>query len=119
MGLFDKFKKKDKTYPDFSEIDSLEKAVRLAETKELAPLYMMPLRFSGEESVRNRLYVPPVAAALKDRYDDMVEELLLQAKVNGYSCSPEYKGGSFVPSKLIITASQEGKDVFKQTINIW
>lgn len=79
----------------------------------------MPLRFNGEESARNRLYVPPVIVELKDRYDDIVEDLLVQGKVSGYSCTPEYKGNSFILSKLTVVASKDGEAVFTETINIW
>jgi hypothetical protein len=119
MGLFEKLKKKEAFQPDFSQIDSTAKAIELANKGVLSPLYLMPLRFNGEESERNRLFVPPVVVGLKDRYDNIVEDLLVQEKVNGYSCTPEYKGKSFIPSKLTVIARKDGKDVFTQTINIW
>jgi len=117
MGLFDRFKK-DKAV-DFSAVDSHEKVEALAKQGVLAPLYLMPLRFNGEESASNRLFVPPVAVTLKDRYDDMVEKLLTEGKVNGYSCTPEYKGNSFVPSKIEVVAKKDGQPVFSETIQIW
>ncbi len=104
--------------PDFSDVDT-EKAEKLAGEGTLAPLYMMPLRFGGEQSPRNRLYVPPVAVALKDRCDDMVEDLLRQEKVNGYECRPEYKGTSVVPTAITVIAKQKGEPVFTQHIQIW
>ncbi|MDR2024338.1 MAG: hypothetical protein LBQ71_14090 [Hungatella sp.] len=119
MGLFDGFKQKKKVKPDFSEIDSIEKAIELTNQGILRPLYLMPLRFNGEESARNRLFVPPAVVEIKDRYDNMVEDLLRQDKINGYACTPEYKGKSFVPSKLRIVAGKDGKDVFTENINIW
>ncbi|MHC1723529.1 MAG: hypothetical protein AB9836_10030 [Aminipila sp.] len=73
MGLFKKINRKEKLQPDFSEIDSTEKAIELANKGMLSPLYLMPLRFNGEESERNRLFVPPVVVELKDRYDDIVK----------------------------------------------
>ena len=115
MGLFDKFKKK----LDFTQVDSNEKVMGLAKQGVLFPLYCMPLRFNGEESARNRLYVPKDIVALKDRYDDMVESLLRQGKINGYSCTPQYKGQSFVPSELTIEAKKDGEPVFTETIHIW
>ena len=119
MGIFNKFKKKGETKPNFYEVDSIEKVIELANKNILKPLYLMPLRFNGEESERNRLFVPQVVVELKDRYDDIVEELLVQGKVNGYSCSPEYKEKGFVPSKLTIIAKQDGKPIFTKTIKIW
>lgn len=65
------------------------------------------------------MFVPPVVVVLKDRYDDMVEDLLIQEKVNGYSCIPEYKEKNFIPSKLTIVAKKDGVSVFTETINIW
>lgn len=119
MGLFDKFRQKKETQLDFTEIDSKEKVAELAEKGILYPLYCMPLRFNGEESDRNRLFVPKAIVELKDRYDDMVEDLLVQGKVNGYSCTPQYKGKSFVPSDITIVAKKDGEAVFTETIHIW
>lgn len=119
MGFFDKFRKERNDTVDFSDIDSHDKTMEMAEKGILAPLYLMPLRFHGEESVRNRLFVPPFVVELKDRYDDMVEGLLVQDMVNGYECTPEYRGRSFVPSKIQITAKKDGNPVFMETINIW
>lgn len=119
MGLFDKFKKKPEITLDFAAVDTMEEAERLAKAGVLAPLYLMPLRFSGEESPRNRLFVPPAAVALKDRFDDQVEQLLVAGKVNGYSCEPQYRGKSVVPCDLKVIARDHGTDVFTETIHIW
>ena len=119
MGLFDFLKKKEEVVVNFEEIDSNEKAMELAKKGALAPLYLMPLRFNGPESVENRLFAPKEVVKLKDRYDDMVEDLLRQGKVSGYSCTPEYKGKSFIPCKLTIEASKDKEPVFTETINIW
>lgn len=89
MGLFDKFRQKKETQLDFTETDSKEKVAELAEKE------------------------------LKDRYDDMVEDLLVQGKVKGYSCTPQYKGKSFVPSDITIVAKKDGEAVFTETIHIW
>lgn len=123
MGLMDFLKGKEKEPapgpgPDFTDVDR-QKAEELAKAGVLAPLYMMPLRFGGEGSERNCLFVPPVAVTLKDRCDDMVEDLLRQEKVNGYECRPEYIGKSFVPSAITVIAKMQGEPVFTQRIQIW
>lgn len=69
--------------------------------------------------MNNRVFVPSFVCELKDRYDDMVKQLLVEGKVNGYSCTPEYKGRSFISSKIQISASYNGKEVFKEKIEIW
>ena len=119
MKFFDRLKRKADITPDFSHVNSIEKAAELAKRGELYPLYLLPLRFNGEESARNRLFVPQVTVELKERYDDMVESLLVEEKVNGYSCTPEYKGESVVPAKLTLTAKKDGEAMFSETIQIW
>lgn len=42
-----------------------------------------------------------------------------KGKVNGYSCTPEYKGRSFIPSTIQISASYNGNGVFQEKIEIW
>jgi len=124
MGFLDIFggKKKaepEKAAPDFSDVD-MGKAEELAKAGTLAPLYLMPLRFGGDPSVEsNAVYVPPVAVTLKDRCDNMVEDLLRQEKVNGYACTPEYKGTSVVPSRITVVAKLDGKPVFTESVEIW
>ena len=117
MNLFGNLFKNNK--PNFTEIDSNEKAIELANKGILEPLYLMPLRFNGEESAINRVFVPSFAVELKDRCDDFIEKMVIEEKVQGYSCNPEYKGNSFIPSKIKVVVTNEGKEVFSQTIEIW
>ena len=119
MGLFDKFKKKPEEPLDFTGIDSHEKVEELVQKGTLVPLYCMPLRFGGAEGPENRVYAPAAAVALKDRFDDQVEELLAAGKVSGYSCEPQYREKSFVPCAVKVTARKDGADVFTETIHIW
>lgn len=79
----------------------------------------MPLRFNGRPVFENTLYVPPVVVTIKERYDDMVEDLLKKERVNGYECKPEYRGSSFIPCSLTIIAKKNGQAVFTETIKIW
>ncbi|WP_316803489.1 hypothetical protein [Pedobacter nototheniae] len=119
---FNLFKKK-KAEPvtnaaiDFSSIDSQEKAVQLYVGKQLVKLYLMPLAFGGEDNPLNVLYVPAFVNFYKDRFDIMIENLLLEGKELNYSAVPEYKGNSFIPGSLLISVSGDAK--FQETINIW
>ncbi len=120
MGLFDRFKKKPEVPPDFSGVDSREKAEELARKGVLCPLYLMPLRFGGSESLlENTVLATPAAVALKDRFDDRVEKLLEEGRVNGYTCEPQYRGTSFIPCAVKVTARKDGADVLTETIHIW
>ncbi len=121
--MFNWFKKKDNsksengTGSDFSKIDSNKKAIELYKNGKLTKVHLMPLEFGGEDSAINILYVPEFAKMFKQRFDKMIEELLIEGKKLGYSAEPEYKGKSFIPSKLKISVT--GDSEFTETINIW
>jgi hypothetical protein len=119
MGLFG-FGKKDKgNPPDFTMIDTMDKALESVATGELVPLYLTGLRFGGAADASNAVYTPAVAADLKNKFDDKVEDLLRQGKVKSFSAEPSYKGRSFVPSSITVKAGKDGQIVFEETIHIW
>ncbi len=106
--------------PDFSDIDSIEKAVNMSKDNLLEPLYMMPLRFGGKAAAENTLYVPIGVSQIKESIDNIVEELLIDKLVSGYKCDIKYKEKSVIPSEIKIVASDsEGTEVFAPVINIW
>lgn len=119
MGIFDLFRQKKKQAGDFSDINSNEKLMQLYQEGVLAPLYLMPIKFGGNDSAINKLFVPPVVVGLKNECDSIIENLLDQEKVDAYKCTPEYKNNSLVPSKITVSATKGTEEVFTQTINIW
>jgi hypothetical protein len=117
FGFFKGKRSNDKVSPDFSGIDSNEKAMELYNKGQLSKVFLMPLEFGGQDGPMNCLYVPEVVVELKSAFDLSLENLLIEGKNLGYSASPEYKGKSFIPSKLNITVT--GDVQFKETIEIW
>ncbi|TCI90952.1 hypothetical protein [Tenacibaculum sp. M341] len=121
--MFKWFKKKNSSNSenenglDYSKIDSNEKAIELFKKGELTELHLMPLEFGGQDIPMNILYVPEFAKMFKLRFDKMIEELLIDGEKLSYSAEPEYKGNSFIPSKLKIMVT--GDSEFVETINIW
>lgn len=103
--------------PDYSEVDSREMALALHQRGELVRLYLFPIDFGGQESEVNCVYVPEFAAMLKERFDNLVGDLLEAGKVSSYSASPEYRGKSFVPSALVLEAKGEGG--ITERIEVW
>lgn len=100
-------------------IDSYEKALCEAEKGVLTPLYLKPVRFNGAESETNRVFVPQIIAELKERYDTLIEDMMLNKAVDSYSCEPRYKEKSVVPSQLVISAKKCDKCVFFEIMHIW
>lgn len=102
---------------DFSDVDSYKKAARLHKKGKLAKIYMMPIDFGGDDSEVNTLFVPEFVKSFKDKVDKRIETLLYDGKNLSFEALPEYKGKSFVPSKLKIVVT--GDEEFIETIDIW
>jgi hypothetical protein len=106
--------------PDFSDVDSMDKAQALYRGGKLERLFLFPLEFGGQEVPQNILYVPLGIAAVKQEVDGMIADLVKQGVVASYVAQPEYKGDSCVPSKIKITASHPEKPGgVNPTIDIW
>ena len=117
MGFFRK--NDNNKEASFNDIDSNEKAIIECSKGNLEKLYLVSPIFGGAEDASNTLYVPIGVNKIKEQYDNIIADLLKQGKVESYNCFPEYKGNSFVPSKITIRAGKNGKDIFVETINIW
>jgi hypothetical protein len=118
--MFGWFKKKSPPPhgPDFSAIDSREKAEALFRRGELEKLYLMPLDFGGTDDPHNVLYVPVGIAAIKDEIDaNVIAPLAEEGTITQYRAVPEYQGRSFIPIAIQVVASDPGQ--FSSTINIW
>jgi|SRR6266852_1141315 hypothetical protein len=105
---------------DFTEISSLEKALALFQMGKLEKLYLFPPEFGGKDTPQNMMYVPPGIAEIKRRIDAMIGSMAKDGLVSKYVAEPEYKGASFIPSKIKIQASHPDKpSTVNPTINIW
>lgn len=104
--------------PNFSHVDSREKALAMVEKGELEPLYLMPPEFGGPDDARNIVYVPVGIAEIKQGTDlNIIAALVESGKVRSYSAVPEYRGRSFIPIAIKIVASDPGR--FESEIMIW
>jgi hypothetical protein len=104
--------------PDFSRVDSREKAEQLVSRGELARLHLVPTEFGGSDDVRNLVYVPPFVVGLKQQTDaNVVVPLIEEGRVRSYAATPRYEGASFVPSSIEIRASDP--EDFAASLRIW
>jgi hypothetical protein len=119
--MFDWFKKKSPASnggPDFSEINSKEKAEARLRSGELEKLFLLPREFGGKEDARNICYVPCGFAAIKQGIDtNIIRPLIDSGKITEYQATPEYQGNSFVPITIKIVA--RNPEAFNTQINIW
>jgi hypothetical protein len=104
--------------PDFSHVDSREKAEQLVSGGELARLHLVPPEFGGTDDPRNVVYVPPFAVELKQRTDaNVIAPLLREGHARSYAATPQYEGVSFVPASIEIRAFDPGD--FASSLRIW
>lgn len=104
--------------PDFSHVDSREKAEQLVSRGELALLHLVPPEFGGTDDPRDLVYVPPFAVELKQRTDaNVIASLVREGRVRSYAATPQYDGASFVPASIEIRASDPGD--FATSLRIW
>lgn len=96
--------------PDFSHVDSREKAEQLVSRGELARLHLVPPEFGGTDDARNLVYVPPFVVDLKQRTDaDVIAPLVREGRVRSYTATPQYEGASFVRASIAIRACDPGE----------
>lgn len=111
------FKKKSEG-PDFSNVDSTEKAERLVAQGVLGKVFLLPLEFGGQDIPPNVVYVPLNVIEIKRGIDlNVIRPLVASGKVTQYQAAPEYQGSSIIPSAIKVSASNPGD--FSSMINIW
>lgn len=104
--------------PDFSGVDSREKAEELCTRGELVKLLLTPVEFGGQDVPSNVVYVPLVVAQLKQSTDaSIVPTIMEQRKTKRYAAEPQYDGASVVPCAIKIVLSDPGE--FPVLIRIW
>jgi hypothetical protein len=104
--------------PDYSEIDSAEKADILYQRGELKKILLLPAEFGGQPIPPNVVYLPPFAAEQKAKIDlNVIKPLIASGKASRYRATPEYQGRSFIPIKLTITATEPGS--FTASVAVW
>ncbi len=106
--------------PDFSLVDSREKAISLMQQGKLEKLYLFPPEFGGPDVPENTTYVPLGLVQAKTQFDSTVAKLVKEGTVSQYSAVPEYKGDSFIPARIIIRAwHPERSGEVNCTLEVW
>ena len=109
--------KKKNTGPDYSGVDSKEKAEELFQKGELQKLLLLPSEFGGEDVPPNVVFVPAFVVELKASTDqNIIMPLAQEGKITRYSATPEYEGKSFIPAVINIVASEPGAFTYKLAI---
>jgi hypothetical protein len=106
--------------PDFSKIDSLDKARALEAQGVLVRILLFPAEFGGEETPQNVVYVPKKAAEAKALITGTLVRFVEEDLIDHLVVEPNYKGDSIVPSRLVMKASHSTKEGrFNPTVVVW
>jgi hypothetical protein len=103
--------------PDFSTVDTRDKAMEMSRLGKLEKLFLFPKEFGGRDIPENTLYVPIGFVVIKSDIERNIIAPLVQAgKITRYVARAEYQGTSGIPIAIEI-ATEPGK--FRATIKIW
>jgi|SRR3990167_2578929 len=106
--------------PDFSDVNSREKALELVKQGKLHKILLFPAEFGGQDLPHNVVYVPAGIPEIKDQITGTLIRFVEDGLIDNLEVSPEYKGGSFVPSKINMKTSHSGKSgKFNPSIEVW
>jgi hypothetical protein len=106
--------------PDFSQVTSHEAALKLASEGKLFKILLFPPEFGGEDVAPNIVYVPAGIPEIKDKITGSLIRFYNDGLIDRLNVQPEYKGKSFVPSKIHFKATHsQKKGSFEPTIDIW
>jgi hypothetical protein len=116
--MWNPFRKAPPPGPDYSHVDSPEKAIALFQRGELVKLLLMPQDFGGADVPLNVVYVPEFVMDVKAGIDmNVVMPMIQQGEAWRYAAHPRYEGASVVPTAIAITATDPGS--FQTQIRIW
>ncbi len=105
---------------DFASINSLKSAQAGARQGLLARVFLLPAELGGSDVPENIVYVPVESKNIKDQFTRELLDLYRSGSINKVSVVPSYKGDSFVPSQILVSAWLDEKPLhYERVINIW
>jgi len=105
---------------DYSHITSREAAEALAAKGQLFKVLLFPEEFGGESTAMNVVYVPAGIPEEKDRITGTLVRFFEEGLIDRLTVTPEYKGKSVVPSRIVFEATYSSRDSrFEPVIDIW
>lgn len=105
---------------DFSHVASRDIALQLVEQGMLFEITLFPEELGGNRESHNLIYVPPGIPEIMDLVTDTLLSLRNEGLIDRLSFDVEYKGDSFVPSSINVSATHNIKSrSFEPRIGVW
>jgi hypothetical protein len=104
---------------DYSSITSLSTVDEAVKEGKLAKVLLLPPELGGRDIAENVVFMPP--KLLNVRQGSTTELLsAIRAGLTEIEVKPSYRGSSFVPDKITITASRHNAEPeFRLVIDVW
>jgi len=109
-----------RTGVDLSKVTSRETAEALFADGKLEKMLLFPSEFGGKEIPQNIVYVPLGISAIKGQLTGTLVRMVKDRQINKLTVTPEYKGNSFIPSRITMRAwHTDQKGEFNPSIEVW
>ncbi|MEI8363802.1 MAG: hypothetical protein WCG35_11380 [Betaproteobacteria bacterium] len=120
LGLISTASVQADTGLDFSDITTREKAEALYSKGKLEKILLFPSELGGEDVPPNTAFVPLGISEIKNQVTGTLVRYLEEGTINKLTVEPEYKGESFIPSKIKMRAwHSDKKGEFNPSIEVW
>lgn len=106
--------------PDLSEVTTKAAARRLVRQGRLVEISLFPTELGGPDDPQNVAYITPEAAGARATAIGTLRRFLEDGQIDQLDVTPDYKGESIVPSRIVMTAthSEKGGEIVL-TIEVW
>ncbi|HEX7639169.1 MAG TPA: hypothetical protein VF457_12295 [Burkholderiaceae bacterium] len=106
---------------DFSRVGSVAELRSLCEEGRLFEILLFPEEFGGLHAPSNVAYVPRGIPEARETVLGTLVRLRREGAIDELDVTPEYKGGSLVPSKITMRAwhSGNGGGELRVSLDIW
>lgn len=105
---------------DFSDVTTKEKAEALYAQGKLEKILLFPSELGGKDIPQNSVFVPLGISEIKNRLTGTLARFVSEGQINNLTVEPEYKGESFIPSRIKMRAwHTDKKGEFTPSIEIW
>lgn len=100
-------------------VTSQTAAEALCRDGQLIRTLLLPQELGGEDTQENVVFLPPAARDAKDRTTAELIGLFRQGVAEQVSIIPEYRGESFVPARVLVSAWKAERAAYEKPIEIW
>lgn len=105
--------------PDFSRVTSKAIAQDMAARGRLVRVALFPTELGGPDVPENEVYLPPAVISSREMIVGTLIRFHGEGLITDLYVTPEYKGDSFVPARMVFRATGKKGGGFEATLDVW